>query len=164
MTAKEFLRRTTKISKEIDELENRIKETRASYMSPRAIQYDDMPKAHRPTDLSDYYARVEIYVNMLLEKEKELSDYYARVEIYVNMLLEKEKELIGTHADIVMTVDRIEDPDERRVLMLRYIDGKSWIAIAHAIPCSERAVYYIHGRALRHLEEILQSIAVNRGI
>ena len=143
MTAREFLRRTIKIKKEIDELENRIKEVRASYMAPRAIQYDDMPKAHRPTDLSDYYARVEIYVNMLLEKEKEL---------------------IGTNADIVMTVDRIEDPDERRVLMLRYIDGKSWIAIAHAIPCSERAVYYIHGRALRHLEEILQSIAVNRGI
>ena len=143
MTAREFLRRTIKIKKEIDELENRIKEVRASYMAPRAIQYDDMPKAHRPTDLSDYYARVEIYVNMLLEKEKEL---------------------IGTHADIVMTVDRIEDPDERRVLMLRYIDGKSWIDIAHAIPCSERAVYYIHGRALRHLEEILQSIAVNRGI
>ena len=141
MTAREFLRRTIKIKKEIDELENRIKEVRASYMAPRAIQYDDMPKAHRPTDLSDYYARVEIYVNMLLEKEKEL---------------------IGTHADIVMTVDRIEDPDERRVLMLRYIDGKSWIAIARAIPCSERAVYYIHGRALRHLEEILQSIAVHK--
>ena len=143
MTVREFLRRTIKIKKEIDELENRIKEVRASYMAPRAIQYDDMPKAHRHTDLSDYYARVEIYVNMLLEKEKEL---------------------IGTHADIVMTVDRIEDPDERRVLMLRYIDGKSWVAIAHAIPCSERAVYYIHGRALRHLEEILQSVAVHRGI
>lgn len=141
MTAREFLRRTIKIKKEIDELENRIKEVRASYMAPRAIQYDDMPKAHRPTDLSDYYARVEIYVNMLLEKEKEL---------------------IGTHADIVMTVDRIEDPDERRVLMLRYIDEKSWVSIAHAIPCSERAVYYIHGRALRHLEEILQSIAVHK--
>ena len=141
MTAKEFLRRTTKIRKEIDELENRIKETRASYMAPRAIQYDDMPKAHMPTDLSDYYARVEILVDMLLAKEKEL---------------------IGVHADIVMTVDRLEDPDERRVLMLRYIDRKPWIAIAHAIPCSERAVYYIHGRALNHLDEILQSIAVSR--
>ena len=30
MTAKEFLRRTTKIRKEIDELENRINEARAS--------------------------------------------------------------------------------------------------------------------------------------
>lgn len=140
MTAKEFLRRTIKIRKEIDELENRIKETRAAYMAPRAIQYDDMPKAHKPTDLSDYYARVEIFVNMLLEKEKEL---------------------IGVHADIVLTIDRLEDPDERRVLMLRYIDGKSWVAISHAIPCSERAVYYLHGRALQHLTGILQSIAVD---
>ena len=143
MTAKEFLRRTTKIRKEIDELENRIKETRASYMAPRAIQYDDMPKAHRPTDLSDYYARVEVFVDMLLAKEKEL---------------------IGVHADIMLTVDRLEDPDERRVLMLRYIDCKSWVAIANAIPCSERSVYYLHGRALKSLDEILQSIAVNRGI
>ena len=140
MTAKEFLRRTFKISKEIDELENRIKETRASYMSPRAIQYNDMPKAHGNSDLSDYYARVEIYVNMLLEKEKEL---------------------IGAHADIVLTIDRLEDPDERRVLMLRYIDNKPWSVIANAIPCSERAVYYLHGRALQHLTVILQSIAVD---
>ena len=140
MTAKEFLRRTIKIRKEIDELENRVKETRAAYMAPRAIQYDDMPKAHKPTDLSDYYARVEIYVNMLLEKEKEL---------------------IGAHADIVLTIDRLEDPDERRVLMLRYIDNKPWPVIAHAIPCSERAVYYLHGRALQHLTVILQSIAVD---
>ena len=143
MTAKEFLRRTTKIRKEIDELENRIKETRASYMAPRAIQYDDMPKAHRPTDLSDYYAHVEIFIDMLLAKEKEL---------------------IGVHADIMLTVDRLEDPDERRVLMLRYIDRKPWIAIANAIPCSERAVYYLHGRALRHLDEILQSIAVTNHV
>ena len=143
MTAKEFLRRTTKIRKEIDELENRIKETRASYMAPRAIQYDDMPKAHNTSDLSDYYARVEVYVDMLLDREREL---------------------IGVNADIMMTVDRIADPDERRVLMLRYIDRKPWIAIANAIPCSERAVYYLHGRALRHLEEILQSIAVTNHV
>ena len=143
MTAKEFLRRTFKISKEIDELENRIKETRASYMSPRAIQYNDMPKAHGNSDLSDYYARVEIYVNMLLDKEKEL---------------------VGVHADIMLMVDRLEDPDERRVLMLRYIDRKTWIQIACAIPCSERAVYYLHGRALRHLDEILQSVAESRRI
>ena len=141
MTAKEFLRRTTKIRKEIDELENRIKETRASYMAPRAIQYDDMPKAHRPTDLSDYYAHVEIFIDMLLAKEKEL---------------------IGVHADIMLTVDRIADPDERRVLMLRYVDQKQWIEIARAIPCSERAVYYLHGRALKSLEQILQSIAESR--
>ena len=143
MTAKEFLRRTTKIRKEIDELENRIKDVRASYMAPRAIQDDDMPKAHSPTDLSDYYARVEVFVYMLLAKEKEL---------------------IGVHADIMLTVDRLEDPDERRVLMLRYIDRKTWLDISRAIPCSERAVYYLHGRALRHLDEILQSIAVTNRV
>ena len=107
MTAKEFLRRTIKIRREIDEIENRI-------------QYNDMPKAHKPTDLSDYYARVEIFVDMLLAKEKEL---------------------IGVHADIMLTVNRLEDPDERRVLMLRYIDRKTWLEISRAIPCSERAVY-----------------------
>ncbi len=143
MTAKEYLRRTAKIKKEIDEIENRIKEFRASHMSPRAIQYNDMPKAHNHTDLSDYYSRLETFVNMILEKEKEL---------------------IGINADIVMTVGRMDDPDERRVLMLRYIDENEWSAIAKAIPCSERAVYYLHGRALKHLDEILQSIAVNEGV
>ena len=138
MTAKEFLRRAIKIRKEIDEIEQRIKEVRASYMAPRAIQYNDMPKTHNTSDLSDYYARVEIYVDMLLEREKEL---------------------IGVNADIMMTVDRIADPDERRVLMLRYIDQKTWKDIAKAIPCSERSVYYLHGRALKSLNEILQFVA-----
>ena len=74
MTAKEFLRRTIKIRREIAELESRIQEVRASHMSPKAISYNDMPKAHNHTDLSDYYARVEIYVDLLFEKEKELFD------------------------------------------------------------------------------------------
>ena len=143
VTAKEFLRRTIKIRREIEELEARIQEVRASHMSPKAISYNDMPKAHNHTDLSDYYARVEIYVDLLFDKEKEL---------------------LGVNADIVMMVDRIEDPDERRVLMLRYLDGKTWVAIAHAIPCSERAVYYLHGRALKHLDEILQSIAESKPV
>ena len=143
MTAKEFLRRTIKIRKEIDEIEQRIKEVRASYMAPRAIQYNDMPKAHNISDLSDYYARVEIYVDMLLDREREL---------------------IGVNADIMMTVDRIADPDERRVLMLRYIDQKTWKDIAKAIPCSERSVYYLHGRALKSLNEILQSIADSKPV
>ena len=138
MTAKEFLRRAIKIRKEIDEIEQRIKEVRASYMAPRAIQYNDMPKAHNTSDLSDYYARVEIYVDMLLDREREL---------------------IGVNADIMMTVGRIADPDERRVLMLRYIDQKTWKDIAKAIPCSERSVYYLHGRALKSLNEILQFVA-----
>ena len=143
MTAKEFLRRTIKIRKEIDEIEQRIKEVRASYMAPRAIQYNDMPKAHNTSDLSDYYARVEIYVDMLLDREREL---------------------IGVNADIMMTVDRIADPDERRVLMLRSIDQKPWKDIAKAIPCSERAVYYLLGRALKSLNEILQSIADSKPV
>ena len=143
MTAKEFLRRTIKIRKEIDEIEQRIKEVRASYMAPRAIQYNDMPKAQNTSDLSDYYARVEVYVDMLLDREREL---------------------IGVNADIMMTVDRIADPDERRVLMLRYVDQKQWIEIARAIPCSERSVYYLHGRALKSLEQILQSIAESRKV
>lgn len=143
MTAKEYLRRATKIKKEIDEIEQRIKEVRASYMAPRAIQYNDMPKAHNNTDLSDYYARVEVYVNMLLDREKEL---------------------IGLNASIMMMVDRIADPDERRVLMLRYVDGKSWVEISMTIPCSERSVYYLHGRALGSLDKILQSVADSKDI
>ena len=143
MTAKEFLRRTIKIRKEIDEIEQRIKEVRASYMAPRAIQYNDMPKAQNTSDLSGYYARVEVYVDMLLDREREL---------------------IGVNADIMMTVDRIADPDERRVLMLRYVDQKQWIEIARAIPCSERSVYYLHGRALKSLEQILQSIADSKPV
>ena len=143
MTAKEFLRRTIKIRREIAELESRIQEVRVSHMSPKAISYNDMPKAHNHTDLSDYYAKVEIYVDLLFDKEKEL---------------------LGVNAEIVMMVDRIEDPDERRVLMLRYLDGKTWTAISHAIPCSERAVYYLHGRALQHLDEILQSVAESKPV
>ena len=130
MTAKEFLRRAIKIRKEIDEIEQRIKEVRASYMAPRAIQYNDMPKAHNSNhDLSDYVAKMD-----------ELTDY----------MISKYTRLRGIEVDIYLRVDRMENQQERECLRFRYIDGMTWTEIADALDTTERNVYFIHGRALRH--------------
>ena len=128
MTAKEFLRRTTKIRKEIDELENRIKETRASYMAPRAIQYDDMPKAHN--------------------SEHDLSDYIVKMDELTDHLISKYTKCMGIEADILNRLDMMEKQEEREVLRMRYIDGCRWDEIADKLHYTYRHVTRLHGTAL----------------
>ncbi|MGH2251816.1 sigma factor-like helix-turn-helix DNA-binding protein [Enterococcus faecalis] len=45
----------------------------------------------------------------------------------------------------------MENQKERELLRYRYIDGMTWTEIADALDTTERNVYFIHGRALRHL-------------
>ena len=53
---------------------------------------------------------------------------------------------------IESAVDGLEDPTDRMVLRLRYIEGKSWIQVSHAIYYSRSQTMRIHARALARLE------------
>lgn len=53
---------------------------------------------------------------------------------------------------IESAVDGLDDPTERLVLRLRYIEGKSWIQISRAIYYSRSQTMRIHKRALVRLE------------
>lgn len=49
---------------------------------------------------------------------------------------------------IVRAIDRIEPDGLRNVLLMRYVEGKSWDDIATIYDCTLRNVYYRHRAAL----------------
>ncbi len=63
----------------------------------------------------------------------------------------------GCRADeltaIESAVDGLDDPTERLLLRLRYIEGYSWTRVARAIHYSRAQTMRIHARALRRLGE-----------
>lgn len=51
-------------------------------------------------------------------------------------------------------IGMLSDPDEQRLLRLRYVDGWSWTKVGFALHYSKSQIKRIHVRALDHLEEI----------
>ena len=130
MTAKEYLQQYRHIQREIEDIDRRMARIRLKYAAPSAINYSDMPKAHN--------------------SEHDLSDYIVKMDELTNYMISKYTRLRGIEVDIYMRVDRMENQRERELLRFRYIDGMTWTAIAEALDTTERNVYFIHGRALRH--------------
>lgn len=56
--------------------------------------------------------------------------------------------------DIDIAIGRLSDPDEQRLLRLRYVEGWSWTKVNLSIHYSRSQTKRIHARALEHLEEI----------
>lgn len=52
-------------------------------------------------------------------------------------------------------IDRMEDRTEAAVLTYYYIGGCTWEETAEKAYVALRSVYYIHGRALYHFEELM---------
>ena len=130
MTAKEYLQQYRHIQREIEDIDRRMAQIRLKYAAPSAINYSDMPKAHN--------------------SEHDLSDYIVKMDELTNYMISKYTRLRGIEVDIYMRVDRMENQQERELLRFRYIDGMTWAEVADALNTTERNVYFIHGRALRH--------------
>ena len=133
-----YLERYKYAKREAEDLEERISNLRSKYGSAAAIRYSDMPKAHNNSDLSDFVAQLEEYESKLFIKYEKI---------------------LGIEVEIYMTLDRLQDDDERFVLRAYYIDGLQWDQIALKVPCAERTVYDIRLRGLKSLAKILQSDA-----
>lgn len=130
MTAKEYLLRYKTAYREAQDVELRLTQLRLKYSLPSGIDYDGMPKAHG--NIHD------------------LSDYAVKREAIENQLIAKYSLCMGIEGDILERLDRMDKQEEREVLRLRYIDGKTWCEIAWHLNTVERNVYYIHGRALHN--------------
>lgn len=125
---KEYLQRFRAAEAECLDIDRRIRELRSRYTA-RAIQYDDMPKAHNSEhDLSEYAAELD-------QLEAELKVAYA--------------EAVRIQREIYTAIKAVGDGTLRRVLELRYVDGYTWEKIAVAIDRSYQWVCELHGRALQ---------------
>lgn len=57
-------------------------------------------------------------------------------------------------ADIDRAIGMLSDPNEQRLLRLRYVEGWSWTKVCLAIHYSRSQAKRIHARALDHLEAV----------
>lgn len=125
---KEYLQRYRAAEAECIDIDRRLKELRARYTS-RAIQYDDMPKAHDSEhDLSEYAAELD-------QLEAEAKEVYAGA--------------VRTQREIYQALRSMKDGTHRRVLELRYVDGYTFEKIAVLMELSYQWVCELHGRALQ---------------
>lgn len=108
--------------------EEKITEMRLSKIMPSAGN-DGMPHAHNNTDLSAYAALLDE------EERRYMKARYHRIKLC---------------QEITDKIERMDNEDEKDVLMYRYIRLMKWEDICVKMGLSWRRTHYIHNDALKH--------------
>ena len=135
MTAKEFLRNLRKTEIEIRALRMQIEKLRSEAEGVKAMTISDMPKGGQPKDAAEIIAEVADLQRTRYERTLER--------------MEKREQ-----AMVVIT--RMEDGEQRAVLVMRYVLGKSWDDIVDEMHYSFATVFRLHGAALQSFEQHMQ--------
>ena len=53
-------------------------------------------------------------------------------------------------------IDKLDNPLKKRILMERYINGKTWEEVSELVSYAKTSTFRLHGEALEELEEIIQ--------
>ena len=125
---KEYLWGYQREKRKLQRLEEELAELRLDKMCPSVIQ-DGMPHASGGSDLSGYAARVDALERKILKAR------YKRIRKF---------------KEIRDRIERLEDENEKDVLMYRYIKGMKWEEIAMKMDYSWRRIHYIHSAALEN--------------
>ena len=133
MTARTLLERIIKIRKAID-----YRRTKIDALADQAVisssRLTGMP--HIPSPVA---SAMESAVCRKVDLEREIAE------------LEKERNTL------IAKIDRLDDPDLSKLLMLRYVQEARWSDIAAVLGYSENYAYRLHNRAIRELDEKLQT-------
>lgn len=127
---KEYLWGYQKTKRQLERLEEELAELRLDKMCPSVIQ-DGMPHASGGGDLSGYAARVDALERKILKAR------YKRIQRF--------KEIRGQ-------IERLEDENEKDVLVYRYIRGMKWEDIAVKTGYSWKQVHRFHSNALENFK------------
>lgn len=127
---KEYLWGYQKTKRQLERLEEELVELRLDKMCPSVIQ-DGMPHASGGGDLSGYAARVDALERKILKAR------YKRIQRF--------KEIRGQ-------IERLEDENEKDVLVYRYIRGMKWEDIAVKTGYSWKQVHRFHSNALENFK------------
>lgn len=124
------------IKREIREIESTMCEMNTRLYYPRVPKLTGMPTAPS-TEQGSAQERAATALFELREK------YNAAIE-----------QLYRKAAIIETAIELVEDPMQRRILRLRYIDGRSWRAIGARVHLAEASLYRIHGEAILSISKI----------
>lgn len=123
---KEYLWGYQKAKRQVQRIEEELLELRLNKQYPSSIQ-DGMPHGSGGGDLSGYVSRVD-------ELERKIRKArYKRIRKF---------------KEIRDRIERLEDENEKDVLVYRYIRGMKWEEIAVKMGYTYRNVTKIHGKAL----------------
>lgn len=128
---KEYLNRYRQAVHKYNSLQEQEKQLRSQMDGPKAIEYADMPKAHKQTDLSDYMVRLERILDRIANEKNEMQ----------KIQLEIEEKIID-----------VMDGEQSRILYLRYIQFMKWEDICVEMGYSWRQIHNIHSKALNDLK------------
>lgn len=136
-TAKQFLYSIRDEQKEIEELNGRIEELRASLL-PQAIRYDKDRVQTSPED--SFSARV------------------AQIADYERMLCDKLTRLIKRQEEAQRMIDVLPDPKERRILSLYFLSGKRMrmTDVAKDMGYSFSRIKQLKRQGLEEIDEMLK--------
>lgn len=125
---KEYLKEYEKAVRQMKRSEEKITEMRLSKIMPSAGN-DGMPRAHNNTDLSGYAALLDE------EERRYMKARYRRIKIC---------------KEITDKIERMDNEDEKDVLVYRYIRLMKWEDICGKISKSWKQTHRIHARALKN--------------
>lgn len=128
---KEYLRGYEKAVRQMRRIEVLLQEMRRKRMNVAAPNIDDLPHAHNITDLSSYAADLDA-------EEKN----YRRA---ISDCMDECKKIFDA-------IGKLDNEDEKDVLVYRYINLAEWGDICKKIGLSERQVHRIHIRGLNNIK------------
>lgn len=120
--------------KRIRRLAEQIEELRTRKAYPGSPSLDAMPHGSNPSDLSDYAARLD-------ELERRLGEEQVAAD--------------RAALEVIETINRLSDEDEKSVLTLYYVRGYRWDRVAVEVSYSWRHVLRLRDQAVKHLARIL---------
>ena len=127
---KEYLRGYGRAVRQMERSEVKINEMRLNRICP-SVNNDGMPHAHGNNDLSGYVALLDE------EERRYMKARYERIKLC---------------SDISDKIERMDNEDEKDVLMYRYIKLMKWEDICVKMGLSWRRIHYIHNDALKHFK------------
>lgn len=135
MKAKTFLREYGRAQRKVEEIRKRLADLdELSTCITQTMEGDRVQTSPRPDRIGQVVAR-----KLDLEYE----------------LLEAETDAMDTMNRIYAVLNKLEDPDYQQLLRLRYIKCLQWEEIREQMHYEIRNIFYIHGRALVAVEEII---------
>ena len=130
MSAKEYLSQVYKLDHRIHLMELEAEEYRRLSLSLPGQDFTKPRVDHTP-DNQAYFVK---WLCKAIDKEKEIK--------------EKMKELVVIKAKVMATIDKVENPDYRMVLKLRYIDSMQFPDVAKKMCWSLSTIKRYHKEAL----------------
>ena len=82
----------------------------------------------------------------------DLSDGMVEIDGLMQRLSREKDNAVAVRDEIAACIGRVDEPNEQRVLHLRYLTLLKWSDIAIQMGCVLRNVHLIHRRALEHIE------------